>query len=73
MKYKVHRLDVDKETMQNKLELLLNSLDGEVVAVMPNVRPTFLAYGATAKVDYLLVAEKIKANRRERKPRPKKR
>ncbi|MDF2158043.1 hypothetical protein [Algoriphagus sp. CAU 1675] len=44
--------------MQEKLELFLNTLDGEVISIIPNVKPTFQLMGATAKVDYLLVVEK---------------
>ncbi|NVK48308.1 MAG: hypothetical protein HWE09_00975 [Cyclobacteriaceae bacterium] len=59
MKYKVHRLEVNRNDMQEKLEWFLNRLDGEIVSVLPNVRPTFQFMGATAKVDYLLIVEKI--------------
>ena len=58
MKYRVHRLDVNRDNMQEELEQLLNRLDGDVVAVMPNVRPTFLFYGV--QVEFLLVVEKLK-------------
>ena len=60
MKYKVHRIDVDKNTMQDKLEQFLNKLNGEVISVFPNVKPSFQFMGATAKVDYLLVVEKTR-------------
>ncbi len=46
--------------MQEKLEQYLNKLDGEVVSIIPNVRPTFQLMGATAKIDYILVVEKQK-------------
>lgn len=59
MKYKVHRLDVNRNNMQSKLEQYLNSLDGEVLTVLPNVKPTFMMLGGTAKVDFLLIVEKI--------------
>ena len=59
MKYKVHRIDVKRDNMQYKLEEFLNTLNGEVVSVLPNVKPTFLMMGGTAKVDYLLVVERI--------------
>lgn len=59
MKYKVHRVDVNRHNMQEKLESFLNSLNGEVISIMPNVRPTFQFMGATARVDYILVVEKI--------------
>ncbi len=58
MKYRVHRVEVNKDNMQDKLEQLLNRLDGDVVAVMPNVRPFFLFYGG--RVDFLMVVEKLK-------------
>jgi hypothetical protein len=60
MKYRVHRLDVDKDTMQDKLEQFLNKLNGEVISVFPNVKPSFQFMGATAKVDYLLIVEKTR-------------
>jgi len=60
MKYKVHRIEVKNENMQEKLEQYLNKLDGEVVSIIPNVRPTFQLMGATAKIDYILVVEKQK-------------
>ncbi|MFC1731090.1 hypothetical protein ACFL6I_12220 [candidate division KSB1 bacterium] len=46
--------------MQEKLEEYLNRLDGEVVSIIPNVRPTFQLMGATVKIDYILVVEKQK-------------
>ena len=59
MTYKVHRIDVKRDTMQEQLEQFVNSLSGEVVSVVPNVKPTFQFMGATAKVDFLLVVEKL--------------
>lgn len=60
MKYRVHRLEVNSENMQEKLEQFLNNLEGEVTSIIPNVRPTFQLMGATAKIDYILVVEKRK-------------
>jgi hypothetical protein len=60
MNYKVHRLDVNKGNIQEKLELFLNNLNGEVISILPNVRPTFQLMGATAKIDFLLIIERIK-------------
>ena len=60
MKYRVHRIEVKRDNMQDKLEPFLNKLDGEVLTVIPNVRPTFQLMGATAKVDFLLIVEKVK-------------
>lgn len=59
MKHRVHRVEVKSDNMQEKLENFLNKLEGEVIAVIPNVKPTFQLMGATAKVDFLLVVEKI--------------
>jgi hypothetical protein len=59
MKYRVHRIDVNKDNMKEKLEQFLNTLNGEILSVLPNVRPTFQLMGPTAKVDYLLIVEKI--------------
>jgi len=61
-KYKVHRIDVKSNNMQDYLEQFLNNLDGEVIAVIPNVKPTFQLMGATAKVDFLLIVEKTEQN-----------
>ena len=58
MKCRVHRLEVNRDNMQEKLEQLLNELDGDAVAVMPNIRPYFLCYGG--KVDFVMVVEKLK-------------
>ena len=55
MKYKVHRIEVKSKNMQDYLEQFFNNLDGEVIAVIPNVKPTFQLMGATAKVDFLLI------------------
>jgi hypothetical protein len=59
MKYKVHRFDLKMETDQDRLEDFLNRLEGEIVSIVPNVKPTFKGMGATAKVDFLLIVEKI--------------
>jgi hypothetical protein len=59
MQYKVHRVEVDKKNMVEKLERFLNDLTGEVVAVFPNVKPNLLLLGATAKVYSVLVVENI--------------
>jgi len=59
MRYRVHQLEVKKDTAQDKLEQFLNQLDGEVLSIVPYVTPTFQGMGATAKVDYLLIVEKI--------------
>jgi len=58
MKYRVHRLEVKRDNMQEKLEQFLNTLDGEVISVLPNVHMTFQLTGPTPKVDFLLIVEK---------------
>ena len=60
MKYKVHRFKIKMNEDQTKLEDFLNNLEGEVVTIIPNVKPTFMLMGATAKVDFLWIVEKAK-------------
>ena len=60
MQYKVHRLDIKLDKEQDKLEQFLNNLRGEVISVVANVRPTFQGMGATAKIDFLLIIEKLR-------------
>lgn len=59
MRYKVHRFPVEMSKDQDRLEDFLNNLRGEVVSIIPNVKPTFQLMGATAKVDFLLIIEKL--------------
>jgi len=42
---------------QSKLEQFLNSLEGEIIAIIPNVSPVPFTFHA--KVDFLLIVEKI--------------
>ena len=58
MKYKVHRFEIKMSEDQMNLERFLNSLKGEIVSIIPNVKPIFRPMGATAKVDFLYVIEK---------------
>ena len=60
MRYKVHRLDIELRKEHQRLEEFLNKLDGEVISIFPNVKPTFQGMGATAKVDFVLIVEKIR-------------
>lgn len=55
-KYRVHRFDLKMSSDQSKLEQFLNSLEGEIVAIIPNV--TMGAFWVH-KVDFLLVIEKL--------------
>ncbi|WP_319229636.1 hypothetical protein [Draconibacterium orientale] len=59
MEYKVHKLKVNLNEDQQMLEQFLNNLRGEVVSIIPNVKPIFRPMGATAKVDFLLIIEKL--------------
>ena len=61
MNYKVHRLEIRMLDGQGKLEQFLNSLEGEVVSIIPNIAKTSLAqiFGISAKVDFLLIIEKV--------------
>ena len=56
-KYRVHRFDLRMTADQSKLELFLNSLEGDVVAIIPNVAPVPFTWHA--KVDFVLVVEKV--------------
>jgi hypothetical protein len=58
MKYRVHQIEVKKDTAKERLESFLNLLEGEVLSIVPYVTPTFKGMGATAKVDFLLIVEK---------------
>ena len=54
MKYRVHRFDIKMTSEQGKLEQFLNSLEGEVVAIIPNV-----TWAPKTQVDFLLIVEKV--------------
>lgn len=56
MKYRVHRFGIKMTSDQSKLEQFLNSLEGEVIAVFPNLTVGFLWI---SRVDFLLVVEKL--------------
>lgn len=55
MNYNVHRFDIKMTSDKDKLEQFLNSLTGEVVAIIPNV--TVRAFWIH-QVDFLLIVEK---------------
>jgi hypothetical protein len=56
MKYRVHRFDLKMTADQTKLEQFLNSLEGEIVAIIPNISVwVFWIH----HVDFLLIVEKI--------------
>jgi hypothetical protein len=54
MKYRVHRFDIRMTRDQTRLEQFLNSLEGEIIAIIPNVTPLPATY-----VDFLLIVEKL--------------
>jgi hypothetical protein len=56
VKYRVHRFDLRMTADQSKLEQFLNGLEGEIIAIIPNV--TLGAFWVH-KVDFLLIVEKV--------------
>ena len=54
MKYRVHRFNIRMTRDQGRLEQFLNSLEGEIVAIIPNVTPV-----PATSVDFLLIVEKL--------------
>ena len=56
MKYRVHRFNLRMTADQDNLERFLNSLEGEVVAIIPNVT---IAFFWAQRVDFLLIVEKL--------------
>jgi hypothetical protein len=57
VKYRVHRFDISLRSDRGKLEHFLNTLDGEVVAIVPNVSLwVFWAH----RVNFLLIVEKVR-------------
>ena len=62
MNYKIHKFEINMNSDQAKLEQFLNSLEGEVVSIIPNIAKTtlFQIYGVSRKIDFLLIVEKIK-------------
>ncbi len=58
MKYKVHQYYLKMTEDQHDLENFLNGLQGEIVAIIPNVTISFMWIH---KVDFLLIVEKIAA------------
>ena len=61
MNYNVHRLEIDMENGEERLEKFLNKLQGEVISIIPNIRKTslFQIYGTSRKIDFLLIVEKL--------------
>ena len=59
-RYKVHRVEIRMRRDQDRFEQFLNSLEGEVVSVIPNVSPSWTFGGMGARVHYFWVIEKVK-------------
>ncbi|MGB8019653.1 MAG: hypothetical protein WCF04_00330 [Candidatus Nanopelagicales bacterium] len=56
MRYRVHRFDLRMTRDQGQLEKFLNELEGEVIAVVPNVAVSFMW---VHRVDFVLIVEKL--------------
>jgi hypothetical protein len=56
MRYRVHQFNIRMTRDEGRLEQFLNSLDGEVVAIIPNITPFPLSF---VHVDFLLIVEKV--------------
>lgn len=54
MKYRVHRLRIRMTEDQARLENFLNSLEGDIISIIPNVCQIGFVH-----VDFLLIVEKI--------------
>ncbi|MFC6731058.1 MULTISPECIES: hypothetical protein [unclassified Haladaptatus] len=60
MEYDVHRFPIDMERYREQLKDYLNTLDGEVVSILPNIQKTGLLQiiGVSKKLIFLLIVEK---------------
>jgi hypothetical protein len=56
MKYRVHRFDLKMTADQSRLEQFLNSLEGEVVSIIPNIAISFFW---AHRVDFVLIVERL--------------
>jgi len=59
LRYRVHRFEVKMSQDQSRLEDFLNGLEGELVTIIPNVRPHFTMGGMGARVSFLYIVEKL--------------
>ena len=55
MNYRVHRFDITMAKDQGRLEQFLNSLSGDVIAIVPNVT---IGFFWAHRVNFLLVIER---------------
>ena len=53
-KYRVHRFSLRMTDDQSKLEQFLNSLEGEIISIVPNV-----TWIPKVQVDFVLIVEKV--------------
>lgn len=56
MKYRAHRFDIRMSKGASQLESFLNDLEGEVVAIVPNVTMGFFWI---PRVNFLIIVEKL--------------
>ena len=56
MTYRVHRFNLKMTENQRELEQFLNSLKGEIVAIIPNIT---VALFWAHRVNFLLIVERI--------------
>jgi len=56
MKYRVHRFEINMSKDQGNLERYLNSLEGDVVAIIPNV--TYIPIIFASKITFLFIVER---------------
>ena len=57
MKYRVHRFNLNMDRDQCNLEQFLNMMEGEVIAIVPNV--TYIPILLASKVDFLYIVERL--------------
>lgn len=55
MKFRVHRFEISMTKDQHRLEHFLNNLEGDLIAIVPNVVSPF----TFSQVNFLLIVEKI--------------
>jgi len=53
-KYRVHRFSLRMTEDQSKLEQYLNSLEGEIISIVPNI-----TWFPKVQVDFVLIVEKV--------------
>ena len=56
-KYRIHRFDTGVSVKKEPLEQMLNGIEGEVVAIVPNV-----IQFPFARINYLLIVEKASSS-----------